>query len=300
MTRLAAALAVLAALAVGCGSDPPEAPEAARYLDPRSDMVMAVDVDYESGNWQQFKRLYERGVKAVDDEESVPPTLDGALEEVADWAGLSFSGDIKPLLGGTLLIGWRTEPAFTVMRPRGEGEPEFAARSDLRDPAAMAALLPRIAPHLPGILDGLQGLGSTGLSGLLFVAPDAPLTPSAFGLLAAIRVMPLPGSDQLYEISGLDRRGVRPGPDRVVFGIVGEAFVVASSQELAREAARMPTEPAPDAGTPLRADADALLAGEARDSDDARVVRALVAGLEASASAQDGDIEAEAEVRWAE
>jgi hypothetical protein len=94
----------------------------------------------------------------------------------------------------------------------------FGARSTLRDPAAMRALLERIAPDLPGILAGLQGLGTTGLTGLLFVAPDAPLTPSAFGLLVAIEVHRLAGggAEQLYEIeiTGLDEDGAGPGPDR--------------------------------------------------------------------------------------
>ncbi len=41
----------------------------------------------------------------------MPPTLDGALAMAATWTGLSFADDIKPLLGGTLQIGFHTEPA---------------------------------------------------------------------------------------------------------------------------------------------------------------------------------------------
>jgi hypothetical protein len=172
----------------------------------------------------------------------------------------------------------------------------FAARSTLRDPDAMRELLPRLAPALPGILEGLQGLGSTGLTGLLFIAPDAPLTPSAFALLAAVQVRQLAGGadEQLYEVTGLDEDNFRPGPNQVVYGLVGDAFVVASSPELAREVAAMPTEPAPEAATRLRADAAAALAR----LGDAEEVTALLDRLEASASATDGDITADAELVW--
>ena len=193
-------------------------------------------------------------------------------------------------------------PSFTVLRPSAEGDTAFGARSTLRDPEAMRALLDRIAPALPGILEGLQGLGSTGLAGLLFVAPDAPLTPGAFRLLAAVDVARLAGrdSEQLYEIRGLDPRGFRPGPDRVVYGLVGDAFVVASSPALAREVATMAPEPAAEAATRIRADVPALLerTWAALTEDEVRAVRALLEGAEASASAQDGDIVGEAELRW--
>ncbi|HET9739840.1 MAG TPA: hypothetical protein VFP78_17115, partial [Solirubrobacteraceae bacterium] len=194
-------------------------------------------------------------------------------------------------------------PSFSVLRPAGDGAVDFGARSTVRDPAEMRALLDRIAGDLPGILEGLQGLGSTGLTGLLLIAPDAPLTPSAFGLLAAVDVRRLAGAatEHLYEVSGLDTGGAQPGPDRVVYGLVGDAFVVASSAELAREVAAMRTEPVPEAATRIRVDVDALLSrvGELLGSEeDVKVLRALVTGAEAGASASGGDVVAEAEVRW--
>jgi hypothetical protein len=55
----AAALAALACLAsAGCGESESGDTDAARYLDPRSDAVLAVDLDYDSPNWEQIKRLY--------------------------------------------------------------------------------------------------------------------------------------------------------------------------------------------------------------------------------------------------
>jgi hypothetical protein len=216
------------------------------------------------------------------------------VERLERQEGLRFDDEVLRQFSG---------PSFTVLRPTARGDTEFGARSTLRDPAAMRELLAKIAPGLPGILEGLQGLGSFGLAGLLFVAPDAPLTPAAFGLLAAVRVNRLAGgaSEELYVVRGLDSGGFRPGPDSVVYGLVGDAFVVASSAELAREVAAMPTEPAGEAATRLEVDVAALLERSAAQlgEDEAGVVRALIEGAEASASARDGDIVAGVEVRWA-
>ena len=574
-----AGLALILALALaGCGEDQSGDAETAGYLDPRSDAVLALDLDYDGGNWEQIKRLYAKAIEsdALDDDGYVPPTLDGALGAAAGFAGISFEDDVKPLLGGTLHLGIRVEPAeplspaarsllerldddatrvsrdraqyfdrdgrrldtdavdaaltedarrepqvtgtvvyrvgdpdalervieklrgqglrprpvpgvedaqsltdgvavvggdtivvvladdgelsdrllrerlaarddgatapeldgdfiaaratptllaavldreelgralatdagralrgaearmrleedaaradarvdfegladeqlplpppgplelpsgeavasasadqnfttvflaglarelypdsrfvrrvealergeglrfedevlrqfagpsFTVLRPAPDGRVAFGARSTLRDADAMRALLPRLAPALPGILEALQGLGTTGLTSLLFVAPDAPLTPAAFGILAAVRISRLAGGgdEQLYEVTGLDERGFQPGPNRVVYGLIGDDFVVASSAELAREVAAMSTEPAPEASTRLRVDVPTLVeyirAGIGVD-EDARIANAVLQRAEASASARDGDIVADAEIVW--
>ena len=108
---------VLVCLAVaGCGGDGDSkkaAAAAARQLDPGSELVAAVDVDYGDANWQQVKRLYARAVQqgGIDFGEITPPTLDGALTALASSAGLSFADDVRPLLKGTLLIGVDIEPA---------------------------------------------------------------------------------------------------------------------------------------------------------------------------------------------
>lgn len=195
-------------------------------------------------------------------------------------------------------------PSFSVLRQGRGGQPAFAARSTLADPERMRAQLETLAPALPGILEGLQGLGSTGLTGLLFVAPDAPLTPAAFGLLAQVGVDRLQGGadEQLYEVRGLDPENFQAGPDRVVYGLIGDAFVVASSEALAREVAAMETESAPEAATRLRVDVAGVLEGLgdwAAGDEDVRLARELLAGAEASASAEGGDVVAEAELRWA-
>jgi hypothetical protein len=125
----------------------------------------------------------------------------------------------------------------------------FGARSCLRDPAAMRKLLPRLAPHLPRIVTALQALGDEGLLALLLVAPDAPLTPAL--PLGAITVEPpaaasAGGRESLYEIRGLrdgPTRAARAGPERVVFGMIGDRFVVASDRRTARRVAGLRTRP---------------------------------------------------------
>ena len=147
-------------------------------------------------------------------------------------------------------------PSVSVFEPGPGGSPgRFAARSCVRDPAAMRELLPKLAPRLPKILRTMQGLGNEGLLGLLLVAPDAPLTPGALSGLSSlgqIVVRPFGGDDadeQLYEVKGLAEGPqfspggtLPPGPDRLVYGMIGESFVVASDREGARRAAALETE----------------------------------------------------------
>ena len=173
-------------------------------------------------------------------------------------------------------------PSVSVLEPRptaeGQGVRRFGARSCVRDPEELRDLLPRLRPHLPAILTGLLGLGDTGLAGLLLVAPDAPLTPG--GLLADIVVRPFGGGepdDTLYEITGLRddpmSATAQAGPDRLLFGFIGDDFVVASDPEMAREVAGAETEPLDRrGGSGLRVPLDALIG---RDPDADELTRAL-------------------------
>lgn len=73
----------------------------------------------------------------------------------------------------------------------------------------------------------------------MLLAPDAPLVPGA--ALAQIDVQPLGGGDdeeELYEITSPPRAG----PDRIVFGLIGDSFVVATDEEMARRAVDLDTE----------------------------------------------------------
>jgi len=176
-------------------------------------------------------------------------------------------------------------PSVSIFRTPN-GDEEFAARSSLRDPERMRALLPRLAPALPDILQGLQGLGDFGLSALLFVAPDAPLTPSAMSILPALRARPL--DRDLYEITGIDPTGNEAFKDTLVYGMIGDAFVVGSTRALAEEVATVPTEKADPAATRMRIDVQRLV--EQSEGDTSPIFAKLVSAIDAEASGENGDI----------
>ena len=135
-------------------------------------------------------------------------------------------------------------PSASVATPDGA----FAAVSELSDPDEMRELLPRLAPRLPAILRGLQGLGSEGLVALLLFAPDAPLVPGALPALTGdIAVRALRGEEQLYEITGLQEEERNFAVPSVVFGMIGDRFVVATDARRALAVSRMETSGVPDA-----------------------------------------------------
>ena len=167
----------------------------------------------------------------------------------------------------------------------------FLARSCVRDPERMRNLLPKLGPRLPGILRAMRGLGGEGLLGLLLLAPDAPLSPGA--LLAQIGVNPLAGGEaeeQLYEVSGLrdaqPGEAVFPGPDSVVFGMIGDHFVVGSDRGAAREAATLGTEAAGEEASSALSVAPETLAVLVGSGDAADVLRATFGEIEISFAAE--------------
>ena len=174
-------------------------------------------------------------------------------------------------------------PSVSVLEPPDERTPgRFAARSCVNDPDRMRELLPRLAPHLPAILNGLDALGPRGLTGLLLLAPDAPLVPGM--ALGQIDVQPLGGGDdeELYEITAPPRIG----PDRMVFGLIEDSFVVATDEEMARRATDLDTEPLDeDAAGAVRVPLADLLHLE---GDDVRPFAEVFEPLEATISADPG------------
>jgi hypothetical protein len=169
----------------------------------------------------------------------------------------------------------------------------------------MRELLPKLAPRLPNILRSMRGLSGEGLLGLLLLAPDAPLSPGA--LFAQIGVEPLGGNDpqeQLYEVSGLRATEpgdpVFPGPDSVVFGMIGDDFVVGSDHQAAREAATLETETADEqAASVLRVPPDRL-ASLVRSEDAGIVLGRTFGEIEISFFAEPRATEARIRVPLAE
>ena len=107
----------------------------------------------------------------------------------------------------------------------------------------MRALLPQLAPRrLPPILRGLEGLGNEALIAPLLFAPDAPLVPGALPLLNAdVVVRHL--VDDLYQT----RAEAFGGAGTIVFGLIGDRFVVATDLFWARMAAELEVSDVDDA-----------------------------------------------------
>jgi uncharacterized protein DUF3352 len=208
------------------------------------DAPQAGDVDgaLSSGNRNQSQTtvfLAQLARKAYPDSEFV-----AQVESVESDLGISFEDEVLRQFNG---------PSASVAWPDGN----FAAVSDLDDPDRMRELLPKLAPRLPDVLSGLQSLGNRGLLALLLVAPDAPLVPGALPLLQSgdIGVRRLSGTD-LYELTGLDEGDVQFQVPQVVFGMIDDRFVVASSLDRARQVAEMDVSDVDDAsgGAVARAD----------------------------------------------
>jgi hypothetical protein len=147
-----------------------------------------------------------------------------AVDALDEDLGISFEEEILRQFNG---------PSASYVSPDGR---TFAARSEVRDPEALRELLPRIAPHLPALVEGLQGLQSEGMALLFLLAPDAPAAAPMHG----VKVDPPETPDGLYRISGL----TGDGPAELHLGLIGDVFVVASDERRAREIAAADTEPA--------------------------------------------------------
>ena len=127
----------------------------------------------------------------------------------------------------------------------------FAARSTVRDPKRMERTLRKVAPDVPRLAQDLDPLRAEGLALLLLFAPDAPVGTSVLGE-SEVTIERMNGERALYRMGNLDRDpggGGRTGvgPDEIVFGLIGEVFVVGSDEQRARAAATHRTAPVPGA-----------------------------------------------------
>jgi hypothetical protein len=141
-------------------------------------------------------------------------------------------------------------PSASLLSPDGE----FAARSEVADPKRLSETLRRIYPNLGKIVQDLDSLRTAGLSILLLLAPDAPVSLSVLGD-SPVKVEPVEGEKDLYRISNLPQpdpsAGVPPEanfPEEIWFGLIDGVFVVASSEQRARDIAqRNPADKVDDA-----------------------------------------------------
>jgi hypothetical protein len=145
-----------------------------------------------------------------------------AVDEVESELGIDFEEEVLRQFNG---------PSASYVSADGSA---FAARSEVRDPDALREVLPRIAPHLPALIEGLQGLQSEGLALLFLFAPDVPLAAP----LQGVKVDPPANQDGFYRVSGL----TGAGPSELYFNVVDDVFVVASDERRAREIAEADTE----------------------------------------------------------
>lgn len=123
-------------------------------------------------------------------------------------------------------------PSASLLGPDGS----FAARSAVRDPEFIARRMRVLAPDLGRLIQDLEGLRTQGMALLLLFAPDAPVSP----VLGRSRVEVEEIRRDFYRVSGL----TGDGPPVLVFGLVGDVFVVASDERRARAIARADAQPA--------------------------------------------------------
>jgi hypothetical protein len=166
-------------------------------------------------------------------------------------------------------------PSVSAVSPDGR---RFAARSEVSDPEELARAMRALAPRLPALIEGLQGLDAEGLALLFLFAPDAPIATTR---LAQVNLEEPADDDGFYHVSGL----TGDGPSDLYFGVVDDNFVVASDEESARAIADEETieaDGAQGAGV-LRADLAALAdEAEERFGFPADSFSELVGSLEAS------------------
>ena len=145
-----------------------------------------------------------------------------AVERIERDTGIDFEDEILRQFDG---------PSASAVSPDGQ---TFAARSEVRDPDALAERLEELGPAIPELVDGLTGLQSEGMALLFLFAPDAP----GVERLAQVQVEPPADADGLYHVTGVDGEG----PDEFFYGLVDDVFVVASDEERALAVAGEDTE----------------------------------------------------------
>jgi hypothetical protein len=233
-------------------------------------LLKALEVAFPDSQFVQDVKRVERHLK-IDFERQVLRQFNGPSASV-----LKLPEPQQPVVYGP------SGPTFPAP-PEGE----FAARSKVANPARLAGVISSLARDLGPLVEDLQGLQSEGLAALFLVAPDAPIRP---GVLppGPIKVETIAGERDFYRISGLAARvpygAPTPVPDQVVFGLVGDQFVVGSDLKLAKQIAhaKSTTAEGVSGASVLEADLSTLESGS--DNPLADVPGTVSASLQASLS----------------
>ncbi len=344
ITRVLPLLVLLSVLfSVGCGEDSPDSRPVAEsvseqlgYLEPQSSLVAAVDLRFAEENWEHVQTLVSRGLREyrnVDPDAGleVPPNRDGALNQAAGFAGLSFEDDVEPLLDGYLVVGLtlvavepgsgageveREQRTVVTYRTESDGMQEVIGKLTEGDelrwiPGHDGALLIDSSSALIGgdtivFVDAPDGDGPDGASDALLAALDRaesgkgfsadeletaqeetgstdPLILSAGDLSLGGLLIEGPGLRRAIEEVPLLDAVALSGPDRVVFGMIGDDFVVGSDREQVSEIADIETEKYPDeAASATTVPASVALA--ATDEVAGELASRLIGDLSVSAS----------------
>jgi len=149
--------------------------------------------------------------------------------------------DVESDLGLKLddLLGLFDGPSVSAQTAAGI----VATRSEVSDPQELAAGLRKLAPRLPELAEALGPIGErTALTAIRTIAPKLPLPGEGIDE-AGVTVTPVPGERDLFTLSAADPEFSAPN-ELVVFGVVGDFFVVAGDEAAAKEIATAPTQPA--------------------------------------------------------
>lgn len=185
-------LLALGVVLVGCGS-PPDSRDlntdwARPYLDPRSDLVVAVNFDAGSDEFAQIRDFYPRLKPLIANENGIAPIdFDDAARFAARRAGLDYGSELKPALTGPLVIGvqsdsgeqslvYRTDDPETVARFLRELGFDVSAHDDIVSTREAGAAVPEEA--MPARSDALVRLRAEGRA-------VESLFPRAAGLVSA-------------------------------------------------------------------------------------------------------------------
>lgn len=128
-------------------------------------------------------------------------------------------------------------PSVSAQAPSGI----VATRSELSDPQVVAKALPKLVPRLPELAEALGPIGErTTLTVIRTLAPKLPIPGDGLDE-PGVTAGRVPGEKDLYRLSAAVP-SASGDSEQVVFGVIGDSFVVAADPAAGREIATAETE----------------------------------------------------------